>query len=585
MSRVLEPRNLRIPPKLSSTKLIRASKPKDEYTPHAPPVRWVALGDSYTAGPGAGNSFDGSGCLRTEGSYAAKLEADFPFDVENRLNFLACTGHRIPNVLENQIPELSDNKDERTDFVVMTIGGNDIEFGPLVRICALGIKVPFIGRDCAQQMEATHAILDSQDFYDKMWNLYDKIFEKLDLDNPEEYYQVYHFQYPHPLIESDAGAGGWCNDKSFYDECSFPPPTEGLKLTASLRWDLDNVVDRLNRRILKIADAYVKDKQNNENGHAPGWFRNRLFVLSPSFLDHHFCYEHFSTFDDPEIYIQPYCDRAKGESYNDVTATLDYFNMDPDNCNSTAQYNDDDTYIYSCQVAIAKKYHPAELPTSTRMALPEALAKVFHPRPNGFDVSKSLLSGSLKWHRPRMSHKQDEVCEAPKIDLPSTVVVVDAGDRPDDFAYCPGEGYQEPEPEPEPEEPSGPTKSLSIVAEYRNGDILDLTKIHWKFFQVDYGKAAGCDDEPVREEIRDRVDLDGTTLNYPGGTFDLKLWDQDCQYKNQGDNQGKLYCGDQSHECLDDPADKNPSDINADKGIYKCADDTQTREPVFLCSW
>lgn len=60
-----------------------------------------------------------------------------------------------------------------------------------------------------------------------------------------------------------------------------------------------------------------------------------------------------------------------------------------------------------------------------------------------------------------MNHHEGDTCEPPKIILPSIVELVDAVDRPEDFAYCPGEGYQE--SKPKPEEPSGFRKSLRIV--------------------------------------------------------------------------------------------------------------------------
>lgn len=56
----------------------------------------------------------------------------------------------------------------------------------------------------------------------------------------------------------------------------------------------------------------------------------------------------------------------------------------------------------------------------------------------------------------------------------------------------------------------------------------------------------------------------------PGGTFNLRLFDEDCKYNKSGDNTGKLSCGDRAIHCVDDPADKDPLDPTADKGNYRC---------------
>jgi lysophospholipase L1-like esterase len=190
--RAIEPPDIDIlvtPEKLRSMVQARADKPKDRYTPHDPPVRFAILGDSYTAGPGAGEPYGSSNhapCYRTMGSWAPKLNNDFPFDVEHSMAFLACTGAKMDDVIDKQLTQLSDEQDERQDFMVITIGGNDIEFAKIVRICALNIGLPG-STTCEEQLKRSREIWHSQEFYDKMWKLYDEIFAKLDKDKPEEY--------------------------------------------------------------------------------------------------------------------------------------------------------------------------------------------------------------------------------------------------------------------------------------------------------------------------------------------------------------------------------------------------------------
>jgi hypothetical protein len=75
----------------------RAAKLQDLYTPHNPPLNWVAMGDSYTAGAGAGNPYDDvppvENCYRTQMSYPAQMKGDFAFDTDQTLIFIACSGH------------------------------------------------------------------------------------------------------------------------------------------------------------------------------------------------------------------------------------------------------------------------------------------------------------------------------------------------------------------------------------------------------------------------------------------------------------------------------------------------------------
>ena len=71
----------------------------DHFTPHDPPFRWAALGDSYTAGPGAGDldPSNSGKCVRSVGSYAPQLQQDWPYNGAHAYNFSAsenATSHR-----------------------------------------------------------------------------------------------------------------------------------------------------------------------------------------------------------------------------------------------------------------------------------------------------------------------------------------------------------------------------------------------------------------------------------------------------------------------------------------------------------
>lgn len=86
--------------------------------------RWAAIGDSFTAGIGAGQLYSESksdrDCSRYDRSYAAVMYRRFGPSVKLFEN-VACTGARSTGILQ-QAQDLP--KD--LDLVVMTAGGNDL---------------------------------------------------------------------------------------------------------------------------------------------------------------------------------------------------------------------------------------------------------------------------------------------------------------------------------------------------------------------------------------------------------------------------------------------------------------------------
>lgn len=111
----------------------------DRFTPHQPPFTWYALGDSYTAAPGAGD-LDPSNeddCIRSVGSYALQLSQDWVYNGQNNLRFIACTGAVSDDVINKQLREIS--SDPPPDLVVLTLGGNDIGFANIAKACLVGL--------------------------------------------------------------------------------------------------------------------------------------------------------------------------------------------------------------------------------------------------------------------------------------------------------------------------------------------------------------------------------------------------------------------------------------------------------------
>lgn len=96
----------------------------------APAVHYVALGDSYSSGVGAG-PYDVSTCLRSQKSYAPLWAAA---NGVSSFRFPACGGAQTADVLGRQLSVLSSS----TTMVTITIGGNDAGFSDVVTSCRFG---------------------------------------------------------------------------------------------------------------------------------------------------------------------------------------------------------------------------------------------------------------------------------------------------------------------------------------------------------------------------------------------------------------------------------------------------------------
>ncbi|WP_163510978.1 SGNH/GDSL hydrolase family protein [Fodinicola acaciae] len=96
---------------------------------HAAGPAYTALGDSYTSGVGTRSyTYDNSSCKRSNYAYPV-LDSQ---RLELSLTFAACSGARVPDVLNNQLGSLSSG----TRYVTVMVGGNDAGFSSVITQCA-----------------------------------------------------------------------------------------------------------------------------------------------------------------------------------------------------------------------------------------------------------------------------------------------------------------------------------------------------------------------------------------------------------------------------------------------------------------
>ncbi|GLZ32342.1 lipase 1 [Lentzea sp. NBRC 105346] len=125
-------------------------------TPVAP--EYVALGDSYASGVGAGGTH--GECRRTENAYPALYGKAFP-----SFRFAACTGATTADVIANQVGELT----PATTLVTITVGGNDLGFTDVMTTCVLNGErsclkavakaVEFVGSGLPPRLDTTYAAI------------------------------------------------------------------------------------------------------------------------------------------------------------------------------------------------------------------------------------------------------------------------------------------------------------------------------------------------------------------------------------------------------------------------------------------
>lgn len=161
---------------------------------------YVALGDSYSAGTGTDAKVDD--CYRSTFGYPALLADRAGLD----LDYQACSGATTAGVRDNQLGALS----TATNYVTMTIGGNDVGFADVLLECAQ----PGWMSNCDGAIGDGTAILRNQ-----LPGRYDELFGQIKSKAPNATASV--GGYPHLFNGED------CNVATFFS------PDEQSDLNAS----------------------------------------------------------------------------------------------------------------------------------------------------------------------------------------------------------------------------------------------------------------------------------------------------------------------------------------------------------------
>ncbi|MEV0898456.1 SGNH/GDSL hydrolase family protein [Actinoplanes sp. NPDC049802] len=151
---------------------------------------YVALGDSYAAGLGAGNYGDTECKQSKDGGYPqlwVKARAANPFST---VTDATCSGAVIDDVQFRQLSRL----DEHTGFVTLTVGGNDAGWTSTLQQCMFGD-----GATCQASVDKAVATVEAT-LPARLDTLYQAIRSRA------PYAKVYVLGYPH--LVADPGAPG-----------------------------------------------------------------------------------------------------------------------------------------------------------------------------------------------------------------------------------------------------------------------------------------------------------------------------------------------------------------------------------------
>jgi len=147
-------------------------------------LEYVALGDSFSSGVGAGN-YDAvePQCKRSFNAYSHRWIGEFSEDSFTTFKVVACSGATTVDVQAKQLSALSD----QTTMVTMTIGGNDLGFASVITLCLLTTIVEDV---CIDEAEAAgiHA-------RQKMGPILDALYKNIRAAAPNA--KVFILGYPH----------------------------------------------------------------------------------------------------------------------------------------------------------------------------------------------------------------------------------------------------------------------------------------------------------------------------------------------------------------------------------------------------
>ncbi|OAA34929.1 LysM domain protein [Beauveria brongniartii RCEF 3172] len=161
------------------------SSAKINITGHDYPIKkgWVAFGDSYAAGIGAGTPLDADpNCYRGRGSYTAIL--DNIIQTSHHASIVwqsrSCSGETAEQFIKGEgAKQLERWQPSFSDIATVSFTGNDFGFGDIVSHCLMGYPRGSQNQQCEEDLATTRRKLDTEHkVQDLVYNVLDEIYNK-----------------------------------------------------------------------------------------------------------------------------------------------------------------------------------------------------------------------------------------------------------------------------------------------------------------------------------------------------------------------------------------------------------------------
>lgn len=357
--------------------------------------RFASIGDSYSAGLGAGDRLDFS-CSRYAKSYPNILHTSHLGHHENRTHqFLSCSGQTSTEILTTQVPALSND----LDLLTISAGGNDIGLSPILSSCVYQFYMASED-DCKKSLEQAAQRIASKD------QLYKNITTLVSAAQPK--------MSPHGVIYVTGYAGFFGVDDPACDNVTWAvwSTVESSKqyLKIELRQALNELVRAVNdvlREVVSDSGPGVRFIDYNAHIEALHGRYCEAGVAEPAPNRPALAFYEWGTVDsgeDPKkLHNRTGEDVPKGSFEGDIAERI----------NKTLQEHPD--WEFDPDKGFVNKTKAGEvdgkgvIEDTIHWLLPDSWKRVFHLRPEGHEIVARLLFEDLGRHGDRREEERLEL--------------------------------------------------------------------------------------------------------------------------------------------------------------------------------
>ena len=362
-------------------------EPNEDDKPSKPLI-FVALGDSFAAGPGAGGRVSWwdyfNTCRRSDHSYPAIVNDGSLLGYTHTFDFRACTGAKMKDVLKEADGGIKgsqlDSAALKADITTLSITGNDVGFFNILDACIYHFGGSGSLKACDEAIDVAMSTFNSDRFSHDLDSVIRGVLNNtIGAPSPQlfvtGYAQFFNSETPQ------------CDNQTF---CIWENPAKNHtcpNLTSKLRRRMNALTLGLNER---IKEGVFRSKDNSANA-------TITFIdYDSSFEGHRFCEtdQEIPDYKNPDVWFyQTWGDAGEGSKPPDDADEPSYEDVDPDTCFEEANASGDWGRLAVCRMAIAKRENPDLEPepgngevTSQDLGswiTPNQLARIFHPKIGG----------------------------------------------------------------------------------------------------------------------------------------------------------------------------------------------------------